>query len=144
MTGGLDGFRFELRDTQPPATPEQIHALLKAAEKAKKRIICHPDAFERIDDLVRREGYGACFKVISCAWLVDPGQMVILQSETDEEADLRAVLDRMATEYAEKAQRDCEEWLEDERRKAKLREYMMPGYLVAQPPSWNPGIITGI
>lgn len=140
----FDDFTFELREAEPqqPFTMAEIANLLHAAEKAKRRIICHPDAHERIDALVRNEGYGASLKVIPCAWL-EPGQALMMQSEADEEAELREVLDRMAAEQVEKARREYGTWLENERRKAEMLAYLTPGYLINRPPLW-PVVLTGL
>ena len=140
----FDGLEFELREPEPqqPGALADIAELLQVAEKAKKRILCHPDAYERINALVRNEGYGAYFKVIPCAWL-EPGQVLMMRSEADEDAELKSVLDRLATEQAEKWRRDCETWQENERRKAEMLAYLTPGYLINRPPLW-PVVLTGL
>lgn len=140
MSDYLCGFRFEPCDPPPPLTLAEIHALLESVEKSKRRILCAPDAFERIDRLVRDEGYGAAFKVIPCAWL-KPGQVVVTQSETDDEADLQRAVERTEAEIAEGWRRQADEYARRLRYELELRQSWAVGSSVDR--SWT-HLITGL
>lgn len=132
MSNYLNSFRFEPRD--PPATLalDEINALLESAEKLKRRIPCAPAAFERIDRLVRDEGYGALFKVIPCVWL-EPGQAVVMQSEADDEADLQRAVERTEAEIADSWRRQAEEYAQRLRYELELRHNWAVGSSVSRP-----------
>lgn len=132
----LNGFRFEPRKPPAPPTLDEVNAFLKAAEKLKQRILCAPDAFERIDRLVRDEGYGAVFKAIPCVWL-EPGQVVVMQSEADDEAYSQGAGMRVLDEITERWRRQAEA---DER--CRRYELDLLSYRAAEgAPSW---LITGL
>ncbi len=70
-------------------TADETAALMAAIERAKKRILCHPDAFERIDRVVRDGGYGHAYKVIALPLLIDPDQVIVMWSEAEQEANMQ-------------------------------------------------------
>lgn len=113
-------------------TLDDIRALLNSAEKSKRRILCAPDAFERIDRLVRDEGYGATFKVLPCAWL-EPGQVVVMQSEADDEADLQRAVERTEAETAESWRRQADEYAQRLRYELELRQNWAVGSSAGRP-----------
>lgn len=121
-------------------TLDDIRALLESAEKSKRRILCAPDAFARIDRLVRDEGYGAVFKVMPCAWL-EPGQVLVMQSEADDEADLQQAVERTEAEITEDWRRQAEEYAQRLRYELELRQNWAVGSFVSRP--WT-HFITGL
>ena len=121
-------------------TLDDIRALLESVEKSKRRILCAPDVFERIDRLVRDEGYGAVFKVIPCTWL-EPGQVLVAQSEADDEADLQQAVERTEVEITEGWRRQAEEYAQRLRYELELRQNWTAGSTVDRP--WT-HIISGL
>lgn len=136
MSEYLNGFRFEPRDLPPPLTLNEVNAFV---EKLKRRIVCAPDALERIDRLVRDEGYGAVFRVIPCVWL-EPGQVIVMQSEADDEADLRRAVERTKAEITGGWRRQAEECAQRLRYELELRQNWA-GSSVGRP--WT-HIVTGL
>lgn len=132
MSDYLNGFRFEPRNPPAPLTLAEINAFLESAEKSKRRFLCAPDAFERIDRLVRNEGYGAAFKVLPCVWL-EPGQVVVMQSEADDEADMRRAVERTEAEITEGLRRQADEYARRLRYELELRQSWAVGSSVSRP-----------
>lgn len=134
--------RFVPEPCDPPAplTPAEINAFLESAEKSKRRVLCAPDTFERIDRLVRDEGYGAVFKVIECSWL-EPGQVVMMQSEADDAADLQRAVEQIDAEITEGWRRQAEEYAQRLRYELELRQSWAVGSSVGRP--WTQ-FITGM
>jgi hypothetical protein len=120
----------------PPLTFADITALLQQIEAGKQRILCAPDVFERVRDAVYSAGYGAYFKVLENQ-LLDDGQVVVAQSESEQEAEMQVSGQRMMDELVA-------EW-ERERRAAEFvcRSEYLYGVVIHKPGPFSP-VITGI
>jgi hypothetical protein len=132
----LNGFYFEPAAPPPPLTTDEINALLARIEAGKKRIACASDVYERVRDAVYGAGYGICFKVMECSWM-DDGQVVVMPSEAEWEAETQAAGLRMMDEMITR----CEQERRDAAAVDSYRRWY--GAAVYQPPPFSP-IITGI
>lgn len=99
MFGLLRGFRL-----QPFVVPEEIVAQLGQIEAGKKRILCAPDVYERVRDAVYGDGGDADYMILENRWLKD-GQVFMMQSEAEQEAELQAAGQRTMNETFERWER---------------------------------------
>lgn len=140
MSDYLNGFRFEPAPPPPPMTWEEINALLGRIEADKKRIACASDVFEQVRTAIYGAGYGIWFKVIECSWMQD-GQVVLMPSEVEWEAESLAAGEQMAAQAIERA---AEAWEREMRTAAAVDAHRrIYDAIVCQPLPFSP-IITGI
>lgn len=144
----FDGLAFKdlpAYTQQPPATLDEISALIESFERAKKRLVVPTARVADFEAAVRAAGLGHAVTVVGHAWL-EPGQAYLMASEAELEADMQAAVERAATELLEalrgQAKADTERLMADleaEARQEREREYLRAVY-AAPPPRWLGGI----
>jgi len=96
---------------QPPATPEDLSALLASFERHKKRLVVPTERVAEFEAAVRAAGLGHAVTVVGHAWL-EPDQAYLMASEAAVEADTERMLEagraEMLTAMREQAAVDME------------------------------------
>ncbi len=123
---------------QPPATLAEISALLESFEANKKRLIVPTDRVAEFEAAVRGAGLGHAVTVVGHAWL-EPGQVFLMQSEAEFDADMRASIEAGRAETLADLDEQTAAWAARMREKWEAeweagRVYRQSGPL----PSWSP------
>ena len=102
--------------SQPWLTMADVNRLLAHVERSKRHVICAPDVYEKVRDMVYDAGLGISYRVVKCTWL-DDGQVLLGPSDAVREANLRAAGERAVAEIVEdwKRRSQCEAALWDYR-----------------------------
>lgn len=68
-----------LQPAYAPLTVAEVYAVL---ERHKKRLVCAPDVYERVQTAVRDAGLDGLYRVVENRWL-DDGRVLMMASEAE-------------------------------------------------------------